>query len=220
MPIEKAVFSYFNPTGIENTCGFDTFQQSMASLALAVKIASYNFKEVEVVSNNWGLNIIEKFGLPATLRNDLEELKGLSKYFWAYGKIKAYSIQDKPFLHIDNDCFMWDGIPEDKKESRFLFQSREYFRKPGYGLYLPLKKVYNEAPVKIKEIVEVTDYAYNCGVCGGTDVDLFKEWADCSHRYITAPENQDTFFKNNPDMLIHQNLFHEQYFGASLIQKD
>ena len=50
-------------------------------------------------------------------------------------------------------------------------------------------------------------------------MEFFKEWIACSKEYIFAPENHDLFFKKYGDVVIHQNLFHEQYFAASLIKK-
>ena len=50
-------------------------------------------------------------------------------------------------------------------------------------------------------------------------MDFFREWIATSAEYIFAPENQELFFDKHEDVLIHQNLFHEQYFAAALIKK-
>jgi hypothetical protein len=125
-----------------------------------------------------------------------------------------------PFVHLDNDVFLWNPLPDRILKARLCFQSHEPFDKPGYHYYNLLKKPWVVAPVRPQKIVdnEVMDFAYNCGICGGNDLKFFKEWMECSKEYIFAPANQDVFFKQFANVLIHQNLFHEQYFAASLIK--
>jgi hypothetical protein len=218
--IRRAVFSFFNPK--RNACGYESLEDCLISQCLAIEIASRHFDEVELYTDNWGYALMEGIeGLPINFKvnNRLEEISKVNPYFWAYAKIHTYSIQDKPFLHIDNDVYMWNGLKKEHKESRLLFQSKELFKKPGYGYYDLLKPIYNKAPKKVSELVEVKDFAYNCGVCGGWDLEFFKKWREWSEGYIFAPENQRLFFVEHTDMLIHQNLFHEQYFCSSLIKK-
>lgn len=220
--INKAVFSYFNPNGYSNTAGFNTFQDSMLSTVYAVKVAKRHFDKVEMVTNDFGYKVLhDKIGLTdIDYKLDLNSINHISKFFWAFGKILAYSIQEEPFLHIDNDVYMWNGIPEELQEKELIFQSKEFLEKPGFGWYNQLKEVWEAAPIRPKVIVdnEINDFAYNCGVCGGNNIEIFKEWRKCSEQYIFSEENQKTFFEDFDKMLIHENLFHEQYFIASLIK--
>ena len=221
--IEKAVFSYFNPDeSFGNRCGFARYSDFLFTTALSVLCASRYFKEVQFISSDWGLDIIKPLNMPITsYSNKLNEMKSVSKYFWAYGKLLAYNEQDVPFVHIDNDVFLWEPLPKKVLRAKLCFQSFEPFDQPGYGFYDMLKPSFKKAPVKPRAIVEneVTDFAYNCGICGGHELSIFKEWIACSAEYIFAPKNQDIFFKKFANVLIHQNLFHEQYFLACLIKK-
>ena len=221
--IERAVFSYFNPDeNYGNTSGFKTFGDFLFTMALAALTASRHFKEVQMVSSDWGINIFQKIGLPITeYSNKLNEMKGISKYWWARGKMMAYEMQEVPFVHIDNDVFLWKPLPKKVLEAELCFQSKEYHNLPGYGYYTLLKNTtWNKATVRPQIIVdnEITDYCYNCGICGGHNLEFFKEWLQVSADYIFAPENNKLFFVTRKDVLIHQNLFHEQYFAASLVK--
>ena len=220
--IKKAVFSYFNPDeSFGNRCGFMKYSDFLFTTALSVLCASRHFKEVQFISSDWGNDVIKSLDLPITsYSNKLNEMKTVSKYFWAYGKLLAYNEQTVPFVHLDNDVFLWDPLPPRILKARLCFQSQEQFDIPGYQYYDRLKKPWAKAPVRPQIIVdnEVMDFAYNCGICGGHDLDIFKEWIKCSGEYIFAPENQKVFFKDFDYELIHQNLFHEQYFIASLIK--
>jgi hypothetical protein len=220
--IKKAVFSYFNPDeSFGNRCGFNKFSDFLFTQSLSVLCASRVFKEVQFISSDWGIDVIKPLDLPITsYSNKLNEMKNVSKYFWAYGKLLAYNEQTVPFVHIDNDVFIWDALAPRLLKARLCFQSHEPFKLPGYHYYEMLRPCFDKAKVKPQVIVDnpVYDFAYNCGICGGHDLDFFKEWIKCSAEYIFAPENERLFYKTYGDVIIHQNLFHEQYFAASLIK--
>ena len=221
--IRKVVFSYFNPDeSFGNRCGFGRYSDFLYTTALSVLCASRYFKEVQFISSDWGLDVIKQLRLPITsYSNKLNEMKKVSRYFWAYGKLLAYNEQDVPFVHIDNDVFLWEPLPRRILNAKLCFQSEEHFNLPGYHYYDMLKPCFKKAPVKPKDIAEneVKDFAYNCGICGGNYLPFFKEWIENSREYIFTPENQDVFFKKFASIIRHQNLFHEQYFAACLIKK-
>jgi len=221
--IRKAVFSYFNTDeSFGNKCGFKKYSDFLFTTALATFCASRQFPEVQIVSTSWGVDLFKKLKFPITSYSaSLDQMKEVSRFFWAYGKLIAYNEQKEPFVHVDNDVFMWNPLPKRILNAYLCFQSHEPFKLDGYKYYKQLKPCFRAAPVKPQSIVDnpVTDYAYNCGICGGNDLSIFPEWIACSEEYIFAPENQILFFKKFHGMLIHQNLFHEQYFLASLIKK-
>ena len=220
--IERAVFSYFNPEqSYLNRCGYSRFSDFLYATGLAVSLASKHFKEVVMVGTTWGNKMFRDIGLPVTRYSErIDEARKVSKWFWAYGKLLAYIDQDKPFVHIDNDVFLWDPLPPRILKAELCFQSHEPMNLVGYKYYNMLKPCFRDCPVKPIQIVEneVTDFAYNCGICGGHRLEFFKEWIECSKKYISDPRNQNMFFVKYRDVLIHQNLFHEQYFAASLIK--
>lgn len=218
--IRKAVFSYFNPqNSYDNKAGFNSFRDYLASQMLSVLMAGKHFEEVEIITDDWGVNLLKnKLRLPVQFSNKLNEIKGVNIAFWAYGKLMAYASQTKPFIHIDNDVYLLNPLPERLLNANLCFQSVEYFDRKGFAWYNELKKSWIESPVKpeIIENNEISDFAYNCGICGGSNLKHFKKLLECSKEYIFAPENQAIFFDKFKNILIHQNLFHEQYFNAVL----
>jgi hypothetical protein len=222
--IEKAVFSYFNADeSFGNKCGFTKYSDFLFTTALSIACASRHFKEVQFISSSWGVELFKELELPITdYSTELDQMKTVSKHFWAYGKLIAYCDQKTPFVHIDNDVFLWKPLPQRILNAHLCFQSYEPFNLKGYHYYELLRPCFDKASVKPQAIVDnsVEDYAYNCGICGGNDLTIFSEWKKCSEEYIFAPENYDLFFKEFKKILIHQNLFHEQYFLASLVKKN
>ena len=221
--IKKVVFSYSNSDeSFGNKCGFKKYSDFLFTMALSILCASRHFKEVQVISSSWGVDMLKEIKPPVTsYSTKLERMKTVSRFFWAYGKLIAYCEQKEPFVHIDNDVFLWNPLPIYILNAKLCFQSHEPFDQKGYHYYDLLKNCWMAAPERPQVIVdnEVNDFAYNCGICGGHDLAFFKEWKQCSEEYIFAPENQDLFFKEFHEVLIHQNLFHEQYFLACLVKK-
>lgn len=220
--ITRAVFSYFNPEeSFSNKAGFKNYSDFLYSMALATHLASRHFEEVQVMSSSWGVKVLKAVGIPATkYTSELDYIKGISKWFWAYGKLVAYNKQTEPFVHIDNDVFLWKPLSQRILTAELCFQSKEPMDVQNYKWYDLLRPCWDQAKVRPQIIVEnsVTDFAYNCGICGGHDLSFFKEWIKCSSEYIFAPENQSIFFEDFKNVVMHQNLFHEQYFAASLIK--
>jgi hypothetical protein len=220
--IKRAVFSYFNPDeSFSNKAGFKNYSDFLYSMTLATYLAMRHFEDVQIVTSSWGVKVLKAVGIPATqYTSELDSIKGISKWFWAYGKLVAYTKQTEPFVHIDNDVFLWKPLPQRILDAELCFQSKEIMNVPNYKWYDVLRPSWDHAKVRPQIIVdnEVTDFAYNCGICGGHNLSFFKEWIKCSSEYIFAPENQSIFFENFKNVLMHQNLFHEQYFAASLIK--
>ena len=222
--ITRAVFSYFNvDESFSNRAGFSNYSDFLFTMALATHLARRHFEQVQVVTTTWGAKVLKQAGIQATEYStalDVLRDQRVSQWFWAYGKMIAYTQQTTPFIHLDNDVFLWKPLPDRVLDAELCFQSKEFMDVPEYKWYVVLKPCWNAAPVRPAIIVnhEISDYVYNCGVCGGWNLDFFKEWIQCSAQYIFAPENQDLFFKQFRSVLIHQNLYHEQYFVAALIK--
>jgi hypothetical protein len=220
--IERAVFSYFNPEeSFKNKAGFKYYSDFLYTMSLATELAGRHFKEVHLVTSAWGEKVLKTAGIKATeYSTELEEMKHISKWFWAYGKLIAYNTQTKPFVHIDNDVFLWKPLQNRVLSARLCFQSKEQMNIPNYKWYDVLRPCWNKALVRPEVVVqnEITDFVYNCGICGGHDLGFFKDWIKCSTEYLLAPENHELFTGEFREILQHQNLFHEQYFAASLIK--
>jgi hypothetical protein len=188
---------------------------------LATHLAQRHFKTVHIVTSTWGAKILKHAGVPHTeMTTELDIMKKASSWFWAYGKLLAYNLQTEPFVHVDNDVFLWKPLPDRVLNADLCFQSKEFLSIPNYKWYDVLKPCWNAAPTRPQAIIdnEITDFVYNCGICGGHNLGFFKQWIGCSAEYIFAPDNQALFFETYKDILMHQNLFHEQYFAAALIK--
>jgi hypothetical protein len=52
--------------------------------------------------------LVDRLGLPFDeVETALDDLAGADPEWWALGKLVAYSLQSKPFIHLDADVFLW-----------------------------------------------------------------------------------------------------------------
>lgn len=218
--INKAVYSYWNKdANYMNASGFEKFRDFLASITLSVLTSKKHFEQVEIVTDTFGYGVlVNKMKLPFTSVNlAIDRWRGIEKHWWGFMKLVAYSEQKEPFLHIDNDAFLWDKPSDAFLKGKLCFQSIEAPITEGwYGWYTPLLQRAKAAP-KFPQLVwdNMTDHAFNCGVAGGNDLDTFQEWKKLAVEYNFSPENKD-YFKSIKDVIIHQNLLSEQYFIAAL----
>ena len=215
-----AVYSHWSLD--RNSNGYNSFQDFLMTMSLSVLVTANNFKQINFVTNDLGKNIfINQVKLPftkvSTSQNQFNSK--LPQWLWGYAKLFAYTEQTEPFVHIDNDVFLWDGLPDEVSSKKMFFQSLETPFEAGYGWYVPLLHIMSKCPnvpVVIKN--HPVDYSYNCGIMGCNDPSLIKEWFIASTAYVRDPENLKVMSSNLfKDKLIYQNLLHEQYFITSIL---
>ena len=216
----KAVYTHWNLE--RNANGFNSFKDFLMTMMLSVLTSRKNFDKVELFTNSFYKKIlVDEIGMPFTkVHITLDHFNNLGKIWWGYCKVHTYSLQTEPFFHIDNDAFLWDGLPPELKDCKMFFQSIETPFEEGYGWYKPLLEFSKCVPVFPKLIRNnPVDFAFNCGVMGCNDTSLLKKWFNLSTLYVMSSENQP-LWKDPDNLLIHQNLLHEQYFIASLTKSE
>jgi hypothetical protein len=56
--------------------------------------------------------LVDRLGLKFDhVSTDLDQLRDADPGWWALGKLMAYGLQDRPFIHIDTDVFLWRVPP-------------------------------------------------------------------------------------------------------------
>lgn len=141
-------------------------------LAVSVLLASQHYGRIEMVTDNQGARLFERMQLPfTTVRTDLEGFD-VHPLAWAAGKMKAYSIQDEPFVHLDQDVFLFKALPERVTQAPIFAQSFE--ARPLYTASLQRTPEHHR-----KRLVTPDDDwdCYNVGIIGGHDVEFLRDYA-------------------------------------------
>jgi hypothetical protein len=189
--IEKVVYSHWSKPmgeGKGKYVGFNTEQDMIFFAALSVSLSRKWFKEVELVTDTYGKELfVDKWKLPFTsVVVALDELEHIDKTHWAIGKLKACSIQTKPFMHQDMDVFWF------KKPPGFVLNADAAFQNPEmheviHSVYKPFILHARKHFKKPKPFISYDQIrAVNCGIMAFNEASLpiFKDLYEHALEYI------------------------------------
>ncbi|MDO6434597.1 hypothetical protein Q4E93_28560 [Flavitalea sp. BT771] len=156
------------------------------------------YDEVELVTDHFGQEIfIDKIGLPYTsVRTVLNQIDHYSPALWALGKLYTYGLQDKPFLHVDGDVFIFQEFGEQLMNAALIGQNMELtpVSMPDYEeVWAGLVKIpsYFGNLSGVKYIPGVS-----AGILGGNDIIFFKEYV----------KEAFSFLENNMEVIVDSLL--------------
>ncbi|WP_413667664.1 DUF6734 family protein [Mucilaginibacter sp. Mucisp86] len=172
---------------------------------------------VTLYTDNQGFDwLINKLSLPYDdVKVELDCINHIDPMLWSMGKIYTYSRQTEPFLHIDNDVFMWERFNSELLAKPLIFQNFEV----NHGIY---QQLHEEAISKnfvipcqftdaMNKNTELT--AINAGIIGGYDIDFYKNY--CALAFEFVKQNEHNIL--NSDLKGAYNLYFEQLFYAKLL---
>ena len=86
------------------------------------------YDKVELITDKAGYDLlVNKLQLPYTwFQMCLNDIDHYDEGLWALGKIYTYSMQNEPFIHVDNDVFIWDKFPDRIESAQLIAQHFEY----------------------------------------------------------------------------------------------
>jgi hypothetical protein len=175
------------------------------------------FYKVELYTDQKGYEIlIDKLQLPYhKVHVILDELNHYHKSLWAMPKIKTYSLQNEPFLHVDGDVFIWEKFSNELLKGDFITQNleitTEYYEEMWNEICPNLLYVPNE----MKDYINNSNsYAYNMGIIGGNNYEYFKHYAAISTEFVD--NNKSVWNSING---FNFNIFFEQVLFYNMIKE-
>ena len=181
------------------------------SLALANK----NYNNVYLICDRFYLKLLGK--LPFKKIFPILSIRKDQAHIWSIGKIFAYDFiahQNRPFIHLDSDVFLWEKLPEKLVNKSVFVQNKEHLSYPNeknrnlkfYPAYrvdylrdLNCKKI----PKEWEDFINLPrseTFAYNVGIIGGHDLDFFKGYTKYV-RDIINNKNYNTFWNVHDEKL-------------------
>ena len=146
--------------------GYNNKEEMIESLVVSANVVKRHYDEIHFYTDNLGMKWIEPYlkYLPFTkIVVCMDDMNWLDDKYWSLAKMYVYKLQKEPFIHIDNDVFLWDEFPKELFENDFFFQEIELFNELGRDFYLRGLSVFKDALPS--DFIE-TDGAFNCGVFG------------------------------------------------------
>lgn len=192
----------------EKSIGFNSEVSLMESFSLSLHYTKKWFKEVHLITDLKGEGLVKRYGLEFDhINNDLEKvLKNTKNHYWSLGKIYACKIQDKPFIHIDNDAFLFKRLPNSFLSADAGFQHLEaslVAKDSGWydGFLKHADSKYKDKPIWFDT---KTREAYNCGLIAFNKLDILEEWWEESLKYINFLEKNIFDWKESTPCIIFE----------------
>ncbi|MDY6131668.1 MAG: DUF6734 family protein [Prevotella sp.] len=166
------------------------------------------YDRVFLVTDQQGYKVlVEKLVLPYTEVNVcLDTLNCYNSNLWALAKIKAYSIQEEPFIHVDGDVFVWEPIDASLEDNDLIVQNREVTSNYYRMMWNTIRPTLKDIPTFMMSFDQnKSNGAYNMGIFGGNDIGFIKEY--CRESFCFVDNN---FYEANTLEDINFNIFFEQ----------
>ena len=109
------------------------WKELMYSQLLSALLAKEHYGNVEFHTTMKIANVVEKLGFPYS--NIVTNRLSPNDITWSMPKLRAYQGMKEPFLHIDNDTFLFNKINFDKYKSNILFSHPDTSIKKHNKLY-------------------------------------------------------------------------------------
>ncbi|MEP0872673.1 hypothetical protein NDA01_22910 [Trichocoleus desertorum AS-A10] len=196
---------------------------------LSLETARKHYPETALVTDDAGAKMLsDGLGLEFdAVTTELNALQAQDPDWWILGKLWAYRSQTQPFIHVDNDVFLWKPLPPVVNTAPVLAQNPEYFvfGKPLATCWWYRPEIFNH---RVKStngwlpdewnwyFAKRRNLAYCCGIMGGAQVDFIRHYADMALRIAADPGNQAALALM--DNKLGDCLLIEQYFLAACIE--
>lgn len=150
--------------------GWSDKKYHLMSWALSCLRVKEYYDRIELVTDEKGKDLlIDKLQLPYT--KVLIKLNALDKYnpdLWTLSKIYACSIQKEPFIHIDNDVYIWKKFSTDIELAPLVAQNIELNHTFYQDLLNQIENIFTIPDVIVEERKRTPDiFAANTGIVGG-----------------------------------------------------
>jgi len=204
-----------------NKCGWPDKKYNYFSWALSCLQFRCFYDEVELVTDKAGYDLlVNKMELPySSVRVVLDDLNHYHPELWALGKIYAYSIQEKPFIHADGDVFIWEKFSDELETSPLVCQSKEegmHFNRTYSSVFFSMLKEFEYYPGVLDRSISKNNgiKAINAGILGGCNIDFYKDYATQAFEFV----NRNLHCMQNIDVHM-SNIIFEQFLYCALVEE-
>jgi len=213
----RAVWSFWSPPYIaqsgRNWC---TPLHHFLAWGLSLATAGRHYPDTVLITDSYGKKLlIDDLGLSfATVSTELDSVRDADPVWWALGKLIAYTMQDRPFVHIDTDVFLWRPLPAELGDAPVFAQCPEYYPRASHHAFHianSFSAADTELPVEWQWAVSRDDgfiREENCGILGGARIDFIRHYAQSAIDVMLSPDYSAGWSRSG----IRSNMTMEQFF--------
>ena len=189
-------------------------EYNLMSWALSCLSLRRHYDEVALYTDSVGKHVlIDLLHLPYTEVNVVFDGFKCLPHHWALAKVHTYSLQEKPFIHVDGDVYAAQPFSVKGISSQLFVQNKEQ----STGFYGKMVERILSCPgLVVPETVqnavkEGSVPSYNMGVFGGCGISDIHSYCDFVLRFVNGNSLNDT---KSPNSSISCNVFMEQMLFA------
>lgn len=194
------------------------------SCALSCLLLLRQYKSVELYTDATGKEIlIDKLKLPYTkVHVVLDEINHYPGKLWALGKLYTYSLQHEPFLHVDNDVFLFQPFDSVLMSKGLIAQNLEVEAGFYFKMVKQICRDFTYVPSFLQSQAQNQYIAYcNAGILGGQDIDFFSAYTQEVFKFLDSNLPLITHLMNE-NRIGDINVIYEQvifYYYAEALKK-
>lgn len=198
---------------LSSKAGFISPEFNWMSWALSCLQLRKYYNKVELYTNETGKQIlIDLFKLPYTTVHVIDDniIPGPSNLFICT-KLYVYSLQKKPFIHVDGDVYIWDKFKISNSAPELFVQNIEdthyYYRK----VYDSFEKHQFKMPNVILQAIgeKRSIKSINAGIIGGCNLDFFSKYVRLAFNFMEINRAKlETCVNIKFNMIFEQHLFY------------
>ena len=195
--------------------GWPHAEYNLMSWALSCCSLREHYDEVALYTDKQGYEVlIEKLNLPYTEVHVVYDDNLCLPQHWAYAKIKTYSLQTKPFLHVDGDVYVPKPISQSILKAPLIAQNREIGTIYYEEMFNKIKNCKEmRFPSRVLQGMERGIVSsYNMGFFGGNDLSYIRDF--CEEAFVFMTEN-DLNNPQRPQSKLNINILMEQVLFAT-----
>jgi hypothetical protein len=127
---------------------------------------------------------------------------------WNYSKFWAFKEQDSPYLHVDNDTYIFSALPTEFMLSEVMVQNYEQNNR----LYTRVYDWYYESDIIIPPVFEAdrrthsSRAGYCCGIIGFNNMDLHNLYISNTFDVLYEEKNVGVFKDDFKFMILEQGV--------------
>jgi hypothetical protein len=184
---------------------------------LSLRLASQHYPETMLVTDSPGKRLlVDCLGLEfRDVSTDLDRLREVDPGWWALGKLLAYSLQDRPFVHLDTDVFLWQALPAALSAAPVFAQCPETHTLDAQGPLRSLERAFAGHSLTLPDEWEWASSLLttwfrqeNCGILGANQTAFVRHYARAALSMVLDPRHHTAWnelpYKHEFNMLVEQ----------------
>lgn len=175
--------------------GWSSHKHAICAMVYSCLSLKRFYPQIELVTDDWGYKLlIEELGLPYSSVNLALNDFDVDPNLWALAKVYSYGLQDEPFIHVDNDVFIWEKLPDRIENAPICCQNFEVLADDYQeGLQIIRNHTTKDLSLfhKLAYTQELNKYsALNAGVLGGNNVKFIQDYSAYTLNFFNSKSEE------------------------------